>query len=154
MVLITLKAEYNLIDIWRSQHENLRRYTWHTKNRLKRSRLDFFLISENLAQYVDKTDIISGYKSDHSLVEMYLDLSKSEFTRGNGYWKMNNSFLYEKEYVEKVNKIIDETLLEYTSETLNLDLMSRSFNISDKLLLDVTLMKIRGFTISYAKSKT
>ena len=67
--------EKNLVDIWRYQNEDAKKFTWHTKNNKKMARLDYFLISENLVNYVEKTDIRAGYKSDHSFAFMKCDFS-------------------------------------------------------------------------------
>ena len=63
-------------------------------------RLDFFLISEELMSLVNKVEIKPGYRTDHSSVE--LELKLSDFTCGKGFWKFNNSLLYDKDFVEKV----------------------------------------------------
>ena len=49
---------------------------------------------------VNKVEIKPGYRTDHSSVE--LELKLSDFTCGKGFWKFNNSLLYDKDFVEKV----------------------------------------------------
>ena len=68
-------------------------------------RLDFFLISDTLLQFVKKCDIGYGLKSDHSVV--ILDIQFELAKRGPGYWKFNNLLLRDPQYLDKINKLID-----------------------------------------------
>ena len=58
---------------------------------LKKALLDCFLISESLFAEVDESCIYPGYRTDHSMIMMQLQLGK--FRKGRSYWKMNNSLL-------------------------------------------------------------
>ena len=53
----------------------------------------------------NKFQIRPGFLSDHSFV--YLEIKKEWSLRGKGFWKLNTKHLHEKEFVEKVNEIID-----------------------------------------------
>lgn len=81
--------EEDLIDVWRLFNEDLQRYTWRRQN--IHTRLDFFLISASLVDFVQKVDIKPSYKSDHSRPQLILSPLKTP--RGNGYWKLNNLLL-------------------------------------------------------------
>ena len=73
------------------------------------SRLDFFLIDENLPNFpVCETNIIHGFSTDYSYIS--LNLQGSAIEKGMGYWKLNNSHLHDDEFVSKVNLIINETV--------------------------------------------
>ena len=64
-----------------------RKYTPFNKTYKTASRLDFFLIEDNLCDWpVCKTDISHGYNSDHSYIS--LNLQGSTIERGKGYWKV------------------------------------------------------------------
>ena len=78
-------------NTFRELHPSLKRYTWRRKNPFKQSRLDFFLVTENLINLVKTSKIETGYKSDHSMVT--LSLSMNTFEHGKGLWKHNNSLL-------------------------------------------------------------
>ena len=56
-----------LIDIFRESFPNQKRYSWRQFGGTKRARLDFFLISATLLPFVEKTDILPGIFSDHSI---------------------------------------------------------------------------------------
>ena len=79
----------NLVDIWRLQNRNGKRFTWGTKKPYKRARLDFFLISEDSLGLVPESNIHANYKSDHNMIS--LDLKLSDNKKGRGSWKFNNN---------------------------------------------------------------
>jgi len=73
--------EFDLVDCWREEHTNERKYTWLKKTPLKQARLYFFLISGPLVSSLDDSKISPGYRSDHSLISITVDINKS--TKGN-----------------------------------------------------------------------
>lgn len=127
------------------------------KKSIKQARLDFFLISDTLSTMNPIITHNNSYRSDHSPVTLQFKLN--EFVRGRGFWKFNNSPLYDKEYVDIVKKIIHSVKIEYSCliynrkniETIKLD--DIQFTINDQLFLDTLLMEIRGKTISYSSFK-
>ena len=82
---------FELRDIFRERHPEIRHYTWRRRNPFKQARLDYFLISNNLTDTISKADIIPGYRSDHSIIE--LNLTTRKFTRWRGLWKLNTTLL-------------------------------------------------------------
>lgn len=116
--------------------------------------MDFFLVSEDLLGIISAADMTPGYKSDHDIVT--IDLQISKYKRGRGYWKFNNSLLKETEYVNIVHAVINNTRDTYAAtpyNTQNLDNVHPNdilWQISDRLYLETLLMNIRGKTISYA----
>ena len=90
--LNSLIDEFNLMDVWRNEHPNLRVYIRHQKNPPVLSRLDYILASSDLADNISNTNIISGIKSDHSIVKC--KLSTNEPPKGKGYWKLNCHYLH------------------------------------------------------------
>ena len=148
---------HNMVDPFRENFPRLKRYTWRKKNPLKQARLDYFLISENMMQYVKSSRIEMGYRSDHSIVALVL--SFDGFKHGKSYWKHNNSLLTDKEYLKIINKHIIETKKQYAVPIYNLDEIENipdfdiQFTINDQLFLDVLLMELRGKAISYSSYK-
>ena len=62
-----------MLDIWRVRNPKARKYTWVSNTTPPiYCRLDFFLISTNLAGKVRKCDIHSGYQSDHWYIDLDL----------------------------------------------------------------------------------
>lgn len=152
--VIKLVNEKYLIDPFRENFPELKRFTWKKKNPCKQARLDYFLISENLFQFVKTANIDPSYRSDHAMVTLEFNLTK--FKQGKSYWKLNNSLLTDMEYLKQINKKILEVKRQYALPVYNLDHIENipddelQFVINDQLFLDVLLMEIRGTSISYA----
>ena len=95
-VLATIER-LGLVDIFRERHGNERRYTWRVRNpETKQARLDFFLISSELSSITVKTDILPGYRTDHSMITLNLNVMNQ--ARGRPLFKFNTSLLRDEEY--------------------------------------------------------
>jgi hypothetical protein len=101
---------FNLEDVWREHHPSENMYSWFGPNG-KMGRLDYFLVSSDLAFYVQTPGYDAGYKSDHSLC--HIRISFDEKQRGRGTWKFNSSLLHDKEYINLVKRSIKEVIDEY-----------------------------------------
>ena len=147
----------DLIDIWREINPEIRRYTWRRPTPFQQSRLDFFLISENMIQNVEEAEIVYGYRSDHSMITLKLSFAKE--MKRKTFWKFNSSLLKDVEYIEEINTEIKHVTEEYAvlvynqKQIENISQTDIQFTISDQLFLDVLLMKIRSKTIAYASMK-
>ena len=131
-------GEYGLCDIFRLSKGNERVFTHFNKTYKTASRLDFFLIDDNLPNFpVCETNISHGFSTDHSYIS--LNLQGSTIKKGMGYWKLNNSHLHDDEFVSKVNVIINETV-------------NSSYD-SYAGLWDVMKFKIKDYAIRYGKNK-
>ena len=98
--------EMELIDVWHNLYPDRFGFTWHrSKPKALHERLDFFLVSDTLLQTVEKLDIYPGLRSDHALVTM--DLIMYKVNRGPGFWKLNNSLLENKDYVEAIKRTLE-----------------------------------------------
>ena len=84
-------------------HPNLKQFTWHLHRKPPVfCRLDYFLISDNLLNSITSSKHNSGFKSDHSLVSVNIDILN--ITRGPGYFKLNNNVLLNNEYKDIIKK--------------------------------------------------
>ena len=143
--VMELKEEYELVDPWRSNYPNLRRYTWRQKTPVKQSRLDFFLVSQDIYTETLKVDINPGYRTDHSLISLTLGSNIS--TRGKGFWKFNLSLLKDKKYAEMVKNCIKKVETQYrTPQSTDED---KQYTIDDQLIFEMIKLEIRGQTIKY-----
>ena len=106
-----------LKDPFRTLNKDLRRYTWHRKSPSRHARLDFFLITQNLLDFVDRCNIKPGYRSDHSNIELLITFN--HFERGRGIWKFNVSLLKDKNYLMSINNLIDQEKLKYSVPIYN-----------------------------------
>ena len=156
--VINMKIEYNLMDCWRESHLENKEFTWFRRNPVKKARLDFFLISENLFTDMEESKILPGYRTDHSMI--YLSFKFGKFKKGNSYWKFNNSLLKDQNYVTEIKNVIKEVKTQYIVEIpeLNNDvneipLQDITFSINDQLFFEMLLLAIRGKTVAYASHK-
>ena len=61
---------------------------------------------------VTKTDILPGFKTDHSMISMSLTFQDIPRTK-SPVWRLNTSLLYDTVWVEHVKTSIQQTLLKY-----------------------------------------
>ena len=69
-LLLDYMETNDIIDPFRESNPQLKRYTWRRRNPLKQAKLDFFLTSESMSQYIKDSKIGASYRSDHSLVTL------------------------------------------------------------------------------------
>ena len=150
-------TDQNFVDVWRLQNKDKKRFTWGTKKPYKRSRLDYFLISDNILAFTPKSEIKSAYKSDHNPIILKLNINK--YPRGKGSWKFNNNLLTMSEYTDSIKNLINlakhtYALPIYSEEYINKNNgESLEILIEDSLFLNTLLCQIRGETIRYSKRK-
>ena len=155
--LLNIMEYFNLVDYFRTLNPHEKLFTWRKANPLKQARLDYFLLSDNLTNFVENIYIKAGYRSDHSSV--ILELKLNQFKRGKGLWKFNNNLLRDSNFVKKVKETIvsivkQYALLVYNPENIsNIPLDNIQLTIEDHLFLETMLMEIRGTAISYASFK-
>ena len=145
-----------MVDSFRLSHPQLKRYTWRRKNPLKQARLDYFLVSNILTDIMTNSEILPGYRTDHSILQ--LTLKQSKFEKGRGYWKFNTDLLTNKNYLDLIHKTIEEIKLQYALPIYNLEELSKipddeiQFTIDDNTFLECLLLKIRGESIKFASN--
>ena len=147
-----LMTFFDLEDVWRSQHPKKRVYSWFGPNR-RMGRLDYFLLSTDLAQSVNCMGYNTGYRSDHSLCHVSLPFTQQQ--RGRGTWKFNNSLLHDHEYVNMVKLTINNLVTQYRTQNQG-DLSDPAlveFSINDQLFFEMLKLTIRGNTIPYSSRK-
>jgi len=82
--LSNMIKEHNLTDIWRHTHPDKKQFTWRRKNNVDKSRIDYWLIENNLIPLMSSTDIrpaIIKY-TDHMAISIKL---KTPLKRGPGF---------------------------------------------------------------------
>ena len=130
---------YDLTDIWRDKHPTLKHFTWHSSHKPPIfCRLDYFLISKNIANTVVSCEHNFSYKSDHSIVKLTIDINSYE--RGPGYFKLNNSLILDNEYQQTIKESIKEIA------TINKD-------ANPNTLWEIIKGTVRNETIKYASLK-
>ena len=104
---------------------------------------------------LESVQMLPGYRRDHSLVKLSLNLNKIQM--GKGYWKFNNSLLKDNEYIRQIKNVIKETIKMYLVDEIDADSIcfethnfeNHKLIINDQLFFDTLLTMIRGETISY-----
>jgi len=135
-----IKKDLDLIDPWREENPETRTFTWHNSQN-KQSRLDYFLISSDIMHYVEKTYIKAGYRSDHSIVELFFKFDNQK--RGPGLWKFNNSLLKDDNYTKLIKTCIKDTKEQYkVRNVLYPNDHSDNFTINSQLLFETIKLEI------------
>jgi hypothetical protein len=131
--LLELKEPFEIEDIFRVLHPDIKQYTWSHRNPTKMARLDYFLISPDI------------FNLDHSLVHFEVNFINN--SKGQGYWKFNSSLLHEPVYVTEIKQTIQDSVKQYKIEGEPNEV---TFNISCRHFWETLKMSIRGNTIRYS----
>ena len=100
--------------------------------------MDYFLVSENVRNYISVSKHNNSYKSDHSIVSLALDLLKH--SKGPVYFKTNNSLLLDT-YYQNIIKTNSDEITTFDAEA------------NPKSLWELVKNTIRNETIKYASKK-
>ena len=130
-----IQINLDLGDIWRDQNPLDKRFTWRRRKPSISCQLHFFLLSRHLYGKVAKSDIVAGYKTDHSMISLSLGLTKN--IRGTGLWKLNTSFLIDEEYLKCIKKVILKSCDDYKDDK----------DVNDALLWEMIKLKVRESSI-------
>ena len=102
-----------LCDIWRVGNPDSRQYSWYKYHPNSNfSRLDFFLVNVGLTSFFTSCKYLPGFRTDHSFIEMELEINPIE--RGRGFWKFNVSHLNKPGYDFKIRDVITKSLADTT----------------------------------------
>lgn len=157
-VFINFIDENMLSDVWRSKNPQRLEYTWLQNNPLKGGRLDMIFVNSQMMSFVRDVTIKPGYRTDHCLVAMKMQIAEVE--RGPGIWKFNESILQDDEYVDIVKNTIGNVVFQYAIPVYDEEYVTNENNfkhiqltINDNLFYETLLMTIRGETVKYCKRK-
>ena len=88
------------------------------------------------------SDILTGFKTDHSLVTIKLALHSNPI--GSGFWKLNTSLLEEDEFVKQIKKkTIKAVQEEYQEDN----------TVNAALTWEMIKLKVGEQSMMYAKTK-
>ena len=133
---------YELTDIWRQRNPKEEKFTWRNKSFKIQCRLDYFLISRQLTSLTNKCTIAFAPETDHSAILIHIKSEELKQKKGPGFWKFNQSFLHDENYVALLRVELENFKQKYIDvEDLN-------------LRWDLIKMEIRGFTVKYSKNKS
>ena len=121
---------FYLIDIQRVRQPKLPKFTYKSKSLGLKSRIDFFLI----AKYKKVTP-------DHNAISISLTLPK-KCLRGPGFKKLNNTFLKDPQYIDKIRYTYTQARKYYGHLT------------DRRLFWEMVKTEIRSAAIKYSKNKS
>ena len=157
-VFISFVNDNALVDIWRLKNPEKLEYTWSRNNPLKCGRLDMLFVNTQLTSSVQNVTIMPGYRTDHCLVVMQIQLTEVE--RGPGIWKFNESVLQDSEYINIIKTAITNIVFQYAVPVYNEEYVTDynnyefiQFTVEDGLFYETLIMLIRGQTVQYCKRK-
>ena len=146
-----------LLDIWRMNHPNQRKFTWARRNPTKLGRLDYFLMSDTLLPLYADSYIKSSYRSDHSPIGLDIYIQKNP--KGRGFWKINNSLLLDPKLNSDIKKEMSLIVKTYACTPYHPKFVE-NYLINDidimidiKTFWDTLHAQIRGLIISYSGKK-
>ena len=140
-LVLTTKDMFDLIDIQRKRHPKLCKFTYESKAKGRKSRIDFLLMTKNLTKSVKKTEIYPSIAPDHNAIYISLFWYVNKTPRGPGFWKFNNTLLKDEKYAAIVWETYTNTLRYYEQVSYK------------RLQWEFIKMEIRNTTISYTKHK-
>ena len=94
--LVTLLADFSLVDIWRKHNPRKISFTWFNHSRTQASRIDRFFIAKSLFSK-SSCEILPCVLSDHDCVKLNVSLD-GVIKRRSGVWRFNNSLLSDPEF--------------------------------------------------------
>ena len=130
-------TDNNLTDIWRRLNPDVKSYSWFKPNGENKSRIDYWLVSDDILRYASYTKISKAPLSDHCFIDLVLEPKMKE-VRNKGYWKLNARLLQNEEYCNEIRDII--------KENKNNDSIENNMG-----RWEFTKFKIRQFTIKFCK---
>lgn len=131
---------YGLGDSWRIRNPLAREYTYYSSVHQSSSRIDFFLISNSLAQYVTETSIHPILISDHAPISLTLTFQMQ--IKPNRRWCFNTSLLQDADF--------DDFIKREWSFFLEMNDLP---NTSPSLLWETGKAYIRGKIIAYSTNR-
>ena len=139
--LKNIMEEKKLHDIWRDRNVDSKMFSRKqvVQGFLTQSRIDYFLVSDNLKPMIKNIFYRDTSFSDHNIVSMSINFSDIE--KGPGVWIFNNTFLEDNVFVEKVKKIFAE------------EIGSDFYNTDPLVWWDNLKFKIRRISQIYGKEK-
>lgn len=120
-----------LVDIWKEKNPHSKKGTFHRGQYF--ARLDYIFIPQYPSPSISTTTINPEPLSDHSRIEIEVNLPTNK--RGKGYWRFNNYWLSDTDFVQKMKEHIGITKEQELS--------------NPNLRWEWVKYKIREFSISY-----
>ena len=105
--LSDFRSTFNFVDAFRKLHPRSREVSWFNSDFSIGSRLDKFFVSRPFASFISVCNILPCCFSDHDYVNLTLVLN-TNFARGPGLWKFNNSLLQDSQLCSFISERISD----------------------------------------------
>ena len=102
-----IRKNIDIVDPFRRSHPKLRVYSFESKDKRRRSRVDKLDIDEEDVEKFTKNIYIKTNFDDHKILEAHY---KGDRNRGRGTWKLNTSLLEDKQYTKRIRLAIERYL--------------------------------------------
>ena len=137
----------NLTDVWAKSHDKNPGFTYVDKFKGTKSRLDYFIVSEDIMTCVKCVDLnVCPFVPDH--LALCMNIVKPSRTRGSGYWKMNSNVLEKPDFRENLIHVVNRVETDYKQysplekwEILKFKVKELAINCSVKHTLDTKRRK-------------
>ena len=110
VIMVELKEEYDLCNIWRIRNPLEKSFTFqqNQSSGILNCKLDYIFISSKLQEFSNKAIIFPAFKTDHSSVSVIIS-NYDEVKPGAALWKFNNSLISDENFTEKLEKSLSKT---------------------------------------------
>ena len=129
----------NMVDIWRIQHPDKKKYSFYSHVHQSFTRIDYFIVEASSIPNISNTNYHSIFISDHSPVALQLQVS---FSKPKYKWRFNPLLLSSPGFKEYIKKNLREFLE-----------INDNGEVSDSTLWESLKATIRGYIISFETSK-
>ena len=140
-VILEKMENLNLNDVWRIKNPELRQFSWHQIRLgvLRWSRIDYFLSSAEMNNWVTDCQIKPGLLTNHSLIQIQLQMTNT--ARGPGIWKMNDLLMENPTFCKQMQE--------------RLVLVQEQYNHLDPIRLwEMLKFEIRTLSREFSKGKS
>lgn len=130
-------SNLKIIDVWRYLHPYLRQFSWFRPNAASKSRINYWLISDNLLLVAKDCTMSAAPLTDHCSISLIIQPNHTS-SKTKGYWKFNSDLINNEKFSFKIKELI-------------LDIKNSNNFSSNKARWEFLKYKIREFFIKYSK---
>ncbi len=112
--LLRTVKQLGLVDVWRVQHPTLKRFTWHSGDGTRATRIDRIYLSRELS-VGSNSEITAFPLSDHDMVTTKIRHTIQK--AGRGFWRCNTQYLENDSFKE----VIANTWANWVTQKNNFD---------------------------------
>ncbi len=102
--LLKLMQAFRLLDIWRTLHSDVTDYTFYSSRHQTFSRIDLFLISQDIVESVTQCLIHPKVPSDLSSIQTDFELQSAQVHFKQ--WRVNNSLFEDPKTKKQISEYI------------------------------------------------